>query len=506
MSNGQAPTDPAVSAGRAGAGAPQRPSHSLRRRLLWLLAAAVLATALVQGAIAYRTARAEADDIFDYHMQQIALSLRSSLPVQDLDDDVGVDFSVQIWTENGLRIFRSPHAELPQRAVLGFTDVRVGGKQYRLFSLAARDRVIQVAQDMAVRRRMAGTLALRTVLPTAAMAPLLMLLVWWAVGSSLAPLRRVREQVAQRQPDDLSEVSEAGEDGELPDEVRPLVRELNLLLGRVRRAFDMQARFVADAAHELRTPLAALKLQAQNLQRAQGAGDDGARQLAIARLSAGIDRASRLVEQLLVLARQQAAQPLDGSAGGQTPEGALSKEAGATGTGPQAGAIGPAPSLAELARAELADLAPLAQARHIALGLDVAPAAEHAVAPGPPEALRILLRNLVDNAIKYTPEGGTLEVAVRLTGAPSALGAPGAASGGQLLLTVDDSGPGIPEDQRERVFDRFYRLPGTAEATGSGLGLAIVKSIAEQAAAQISLARSPGLGGLRVAVAFPLPG
>ena len=434
-------------------------SYSLRRRLLWFLLLAILLTTLAQGAIAYRTARVEADDIFDYHMQQIAMSLRSSLPGPDLAEDEGVDFSVQIWTEDGLRIFRSPRANLPQRAVLGFTNVQVDGRLYRLFSMASHARVIQVAQDMAVRRQMAGTLALRTVVPTAAMAPLLMLVVWWVVGSSLRPVARVRAQVAQRQPDDLSEVSEAA----LPDEIRPLVRELNLLFDRVRHAFDMQTRFVADAAHELRTPLAALKLQAQSLQRA--GGDEGARDLAIRRLSAGIDRATRLVEQLLVLARQQG--------------------------GPQSGGAAPTHalvSLDDLARAELAELAALAHARHIGLGLDVA---QPGAVMGNEEALRILLRNLVDNAIKYTPEGGTVDVALRQ---PDAW---------HLVLSVEDSGPGIPEDQRDRAFDRFYRVPG-APASGSGLGLAIVKSIAQQHGATVSLSSSGRLGGLRVDVGFAL--
>jgi two-component system OmpR family sensor kinase len=434
-------------------------SYSLRRRLLWFLLLAILLTTLAQGAIAYRTARAEADDIFDYHMQQIAMSLRSSLPAPDVADDDGVDFSVQIWTEDGLRIFRSPRANLPPRAVLGFTNVQVDGRLYRLFSMATQARVIQVAQDMSVRRQMASKLALRTVAPTAAMAPLLMLVVWWVVGSSLRPVARVRAQVAQRQPDDLSEVSETA----LPDEIRPLVRELNLLFGRVRHAFDMQTRFVADAAHELRTPLAALKLQAQNLQRA--GGDDAARDLAIRRLSAGIDRATRLVEQLLVLARQQ-----DGPQGGG---------AAVTHT-----SVVPA----DLVRAELAELAPLAQARRIDLGLgDAVPGA----ILGNEEALRILLRNLVDNAIKYTPEGGTVDVALRQPDAQ------------HLVLSVEDSGPGIPEDERERAFDRFYRVSG-APASGSGLGLAIVKSIAQQHGATVSLSSSARLGGLRVDVGFAL--
>jgi two-component system OmpR family sensor kinase len=439
-----------------------RSAHSLRTRLLWFLLAAILVTALVQALTAYRTARAEADDIFDYHMQQMAMSLRGGLPVsgggatgaQGLDEE-NFDFVIQIWSADGLRVFESAaRAQLPQRAVLGFSDVKAHGATYRVFSLQSRSQVIQVAQDMAARRQMASKLALRTVLPIAVMAPLLMFVVWWVVSASLAPVSRVRRQVAERQADDLTEVSEDG----LPEEIRPLVHELNLLFRRVRQAFDAQKSFVADAAHELRSPLAALKLQAQGLQRA---GDDATREMAVSRLTAGIDRATRLVEQLLVLARQQAI-----ATAGAAPEPV---------------------ELAEVARLAVMDATASAQARRIDLGLGRGDAA---VLDGHPEALRILLRNLLDNAVKYTPPGGTVDLEVRN-------------EADVMRLSVEDSGPGIPEQDRERVLARFYRVAGT-EAVGSGLGLAIVRSIAELHGATLSLGRSQRLGGLRVELRFPV--
>ena len=280
--------------------------------------------------------------------------------------------------------------------------------------------------------------------------PILMLVVWWVVSGSLDPVARVRRQVASRQADDLSPVSENG----LPDEVRPLVQELNLLFGRVRTAFDAQQNFVADAAHELRTPLAALKLQAQSLDRADS---QEARKLAVSRLTAGIERATRLVEQLLVLARQESNatphQPVD---------------------------------MAGAAKRAVADLIGVAQARQIDLGLQRADAAE---VKGQPDALMILLRNLIDNAIKYTPSGGTVDVSVE-------------AQAGQVVVRVEDSGPGIPPAERERVFDRFYRVPGS-DAAGSGLGLAIIKSIAERHGASLTLGESARLGGLEAKVSFP---
>ena len=435
-------------------------SHSLRARLFWFLLAAIILTAGAQAIIAYRTALTEADEIFDYQMKQMAMSLRPGLPIGgDLgerfatNEDENFDFVIQVWTSDGLRVFQSTaRAELPQRAVLGFSTVQARGTTYRLFSVVAGSQVIQVAQDLAARRQMAGTLALRTVSPIVVMVPLLMLLVWWVVSTSLAPVSRVRQQVAARQANELSEVSEDG----LPDEISPLVHELNLLFLRVRQAFDAQNNFVADAAHELRSPLAALKLQIQGLRRAN---DDAAREVAVNRLTAGIDRATRLVEQLLVLARQQANSAVD------------AKNAPV--------------DLTTLARLALADVAVAATTRQIDLGLVHA---DESLVMGHDEALRILMRNLLDNAIKYTPLGGTVNLAIHC-------------NRGLTILTVDDSGPGIPPEDRERVLDRFYRVPG-AQGSGSGLGLAIVKTIADLHRATLSIDSSASLGGLQATVIF----
>jgi two-component system OmpR family sensor kinase len=438
-----------------------RVTHSLRGRLLWFLLAAITIAAVAQASIAYRTALNDADQIFDYHMQQMALSLRSRVPLTSTEDanaDTPIsgndDLVVQVWSPDGVRVFRSAsHAHLPQRAVLGFSNVRANGTTYRIFSIQTDNQTVQVAQDLAVRRSMASNLALRTLGPIAVMMPILMLVVWWVVSGSLEPVARVRKQVASRQADDLSAVSEAG----LPDEVRPLVQELNLLFGRVRTAFDAQQHFVADAAHELRTPLAALKLQVQSLERSDS---PDAKRVAVARLTAGIERATRLVEQLLVLARQEA------SAAGGAPRQQV--------------------DIAVAARRAVAELASVAAAKQIDIGLQRADSAE---VEGQPDALMILLRNLVDNAIKYTPEGGTVDVSV-------------VAEAGSVTVTVEDSGPGIPPAERERVFDRFYRVPGS-DVKGSGLGLAIIKSIAERHGATLALGESTRLGGLEATVNFP---
>ena len=433
---------------------------SLRARLLWFLLAAIVLAAGVQALVAYRTVLNEADEIFDYHMQQMALSLRAGLPPSAAVGGIGTgeqnfEFVVQVWTTEGVRIFESAEeAALPQLAVLGFADVRARGTTYRVFSVQTHGLVIQVAQDLRVRKRMAGALALRTIGPIALMAPLLMLVVWWVVSRSLAPVARVRRQVAAREANELSPVSEEG----LPEEVRPLVHELNLLFDRVRHAFDAQKHFVADAAHELRSPLTALKLQVQSLQRAP---DEATRDIAIGRLAAGIDRATRLVEQMLALARHEASM-----AAGAKPEQV---------------------DLNEVARLAVSDAIANAQARRIDIGVAHADAnAAAVVVQGQPEALRMMLRNLLDNAVKYTPEGGRVDIGIAQRDAG-------------VELSVDDSGPGLPESERERVLDRFYRS-GEPQAPGSGLGLAIVKSIADLHDATVSLGASPSLGGLRVLI------
>ena len=438
----------------------KRPS-SLRGRLTRALLVAVLLIACAQALVTYRTARQDTEALFDAQMQRIAISLTGSLAAGDQAGGLASvpasaqDMIIQIWRADGLMLYRSPTSRLlPPQAVIGFSDLRVDGDAYRVYALQTSTQIVQVAQQTEARREMAGQLALRAVLPVALLAPLLMLVVWWVVGRALAPVERVRRQVAARRADDLAPLPTAG----LPAELRPLVDEMNGLLGRLAAAWAALTHFTADAAHELRSPLAALRLQVQSVQRAP---DEAARQLAGERLLGGIDRATRLVEQLLALARQEGAER----------------------------ATPPVPvDLAALARSAVADAAGEAARRGIALALD---APDEATAQGQPDALAVLLRNLVDNALRYTPEGGQVRVSVQSAG-----------SGTGAALLVEDSGPGIPPEDRQRVLDRFYRAPGAA-GHGSGLGLAIVNAIARQHEAALQLDASPSFGGLRVALRWP---
>ena len=430
---------------------------SLRARLLGSLLAGVVLVGVVGGWIVYRNALAGAGAFFDYHLRQTALILRDE-PVEYLlaprlpSTDATYDFVVQVWSLDGVRVYLSrPHAVLPEITTLGFSTVATPEGRWRVFGVQAVTRVIQVAQPMSVRQQRAAELALQTLKPFALLLPVLALVIWFAVGHALEPLGRLTTQVKARRVDALDPLPAAP----LPDEVQPLVRALNDLLGRLRAALERERAFMADAAHELRTPLTALHLQMGMLTRASSEPE---RDAAMTTLSAGVQRAIRLVEQMLALARQE----------------------------PRAASERLPVRLDDLARQIVTELVPLADAGHIDLGVE---AAQPATVAGDADALRTLLRNLVDNAVRYTPAGGRVDVTVES-------GAPGP------RLTVTDDGPGIPPEDRARVFDRFYRRAGT-DQPGSGLGLAIVKAIADAHGATVSLADGPAGKGLAVTVSFP---
>jgi two-component system, OmpR family, sensor kinase len=422
--------------------------------LLWLFAGLSSGIALA-AALLYVQAREEANRIFDYQMRQLAASLPSQpfaaiSPRRYEDPGMEREIVIQIWGENGIRIYQShERPALPERAQLGFSNVGTNKGTWRVYSAQQGETVVQVAQPLSVRRELAADMALRTVAPLCILFPFLGLLVWVAVGKGLAPVKRVAADVQSRDVSTLSPVADA----ELPQEIRPLTHAFNDLLVRLDRAIDSQRAFIADAAHELRTPLTALKLRIQLAERAE---DETSRAVAFAELKEGYERAIRMVQQLLTLARQE----------------------------PGASTRAPQPvDMATLARTVIADLAPAADAKRIDLGLN----ADEATIEGDPDTLRILMNNLVDNAIRYTPEGGRVDVDI-------------AADASTCKLTVRDTGPGIPEQEIGRVFDRFYRVAGTG-VEGSGLGLAIVRQIADAHGAKVVLRNAnPGLCAI---VTFP---
>jgi len=433
---------------------------SIRARLLTWILATLAFGALWMGVGAYRNVLRETEALFDYQLRQMALSLRDQGEIAPAQAsalaDADFDFVVQIWSVDGRAIYASrKHEELPARAVLGFADLSVRGKTWRSFSVATPGRVIQVAQPAQIRKRLAAEAALRSVTPLLAVAPLMAVAVWWLVTLAFKPLQRVASGVRARDAESLAPLPLAG----LPDEVTPLVQALNALLARLDASFGAQRAFVSDAAHELRSPLTALRLQIGRLRRSPDAQE---REAALEALSAGVERAVRLVEQLLTLARSE--------------------------PGARQAAF-ESVDLAEVVRQALADSVPFAVSRGTEIELD---APEAVRIDGDPVALSALARNLADNAVRYAPPGSQVRVQVEI-------------DSGVPVLRVDDAGPGIPAADRDRVFDRFVRREaagGDGEATqGTGLGLAIVRNVAERHGARVTLADSP-LGGLRVEVRF----
>ncbi|CAG2145913.1 Adaptive-response sensory-kinase SasA [Cupriavidus yeoncheonensis] len=453
--------------------------RSIQRTLLWWLAAGLLAGIAMATVLIYGQARQEANALFDYQMKQVAAALPSqfAVPVAPpffVEGGAGADLLhadedvvIHIWDGSGRSLYLShAHPALPARAELGFSNVSTAEGEWRLYSMQLGPAVVQIAQPMSARRTLAARMALRTVAPLLLLLPLLAWLVWMAVGRGLRPLREIATQVRARDASSLAPLAVRP----MPDEIAPLSHALDQLLARLSHALDTQRAFVADAAHALRTPLTALQLQAQLVERAE---DPQARREALGKLRQGLERLTHLVAQLLTLARQEPGavtlphDPLD---------------------------------LPDLAAGVVADMAQAALDREIDLGMDAdsLPAARpiRPIRPACPirirgdaDALRILLTNLIDNALAYIPRGSRVDVQVRHV-----------QGGHEVELVVSDNGPGIPAAERGRVFDRFYRLPD-APTGGSGLGLAIVAEIAQSHGARLVL--EDAAPGLRVRVTFP---
>ncbi len=467
MSDAPQPTSHAAAAA-ATAQLPHAWLHSLRARLLLALLALLTLSAVITGLASYQRALHQSEAQFDYQLMQMALSLRDHGEVSDTRAlaDERLDFVVQIWSSDGRMIYASnQHATLPNRIALGYADVQTPQQTWRTYSVVTPERIIQVAQPLAARQRMAGDAALQALQPVAWVALLLLGASWWLTGFMLQPLQLLALNLQGLEANFIDKLPEHN----LPQELRPLVAALNGLLARLTDAWATQRNFVTDAAHELRSPLTALKLQLHLLQHSQTATALNAAAAPaqpapsvelLNNMAESVARMSHLVEQLLLLARNEQAQPGE-------PTQWL--------------------DLAELSRQQLAEVAPLAHSRQATLTLDApAPLAIQ----GQPLALGSLLRNLLNNALLHNPPGTTVRVTVL---GPSGNSGP--------AWVVEDSGSGIPEPERERVFDRFYRR-SNSDSPGSGLGLAIVQAIAQQHGAQVLLQDSP-LGGLRVCVQWP---
>lgn len=438
--------------------------YSLRGRLLALLLAGFL---LSWGAVAvtsYVDARHEINELFDAQLAESAQLLLAQVghepeelevPDRKMKHKYQRNLIFQMRDRSGRLVLRSAGAP---REVLGarrdgFSSQAAGGKRWRVYTLTEDHEGVQVSvgERDDVRSDLARHIALGMLNPLLYALPAFGLLIWFGVGRSLRPLDRLARTVENRAAENLSAVEMHG----APREVAPLVGSLNGLFARLREAFAKERRFTDDAAHELRTPLAAIKTHAQV---ALAANADAERRQALESIVRGADRAAHLAEQLLTLAR------LDGNSAN----------------------FGDVPlDLRRAAADAVAQLAPWALDKGVEMILEEGPAAS---VRGDAALLGVMLRNLVDNAIRYTPAGGTVRLRIAL-------------DVGRSVCEIEDTGPGIPAGDRERVLDRFYRVLGTGEE-GSGLGLSIVSRIAELHGARIDLDSGSAGRGLRVRVTF----
>ncbi|MFM0554340.1 ATP-binding protein [Paraburkholderia sediminicola] len=436
---------------------------SIRRWLLGWLIFGLAAASGVAGYGIFHTAREEASELFDYELRTIALSLPSNLAGagdgEHRDPDLGglADDRVviEIWDAAGKLIYHSLQAPVFPRQPAGFNTVERGEYHWRTFAVQQAQRYIQVAQPISVREDLALRLALHTLWPLGVLVPVTIVLVLLVVARGLAPIGGLSRALSTRTMDSLEPLRL---DGSVPVEIKPLVEALNDMLQRLHTASQAQRTFIADAAHELRSPLAALKLQLQAASRDGSLKGEGQ---TLERVEGRVNRIIHLVQQLLTLAREDA-HPVT--------------------------SMVPA-SLRRIGEQAVGDFSLLAETKEIDIGLECEGARTEGDAYtvlAEPHGMSVLLGNLINNAIRHTPRGGRVDVILKRAGT-------------RVGFEVVDTGAGIPEAELERVFDRFYRGE-EAQGEGSGLGLAIVSRIAERHQMDLSLHNNEGRPGLRVTV------
>lgn len=427
--------------------------NSIRVRLILWLTVALGVSSLFVGLIAYQLAWDGFNRLRDDSLEQIAYTiLQHEVNPSPVADQAGQYLS-QVWNPDGsLRFSTRPEIQLPLQPP-GAHQVDWQGEEWHIVTVTEGERIVQVGNPTANRGLMFKEIRLWLGIPLTMLVMLMGTFMAGVVADTLMPLDTLRQRILARTPHQLEPLPT----DELPEEIAPLVGAINDLLTRLDHLLTKQRSFIADAAHEMRTPLTAIKLQAQVM--AASATPEN-RQVALTALRAGVDRATHLIEQLLQLARCDAEAM-------HTP------------------ILQPC-QVAQLARQLVIEFSQLAEDRGIDLGLGHCDAG--AVA-GDEAGLRILLGNLIDNALRYAGAGSRIDVEVRATTE-------------RLALWVIDTGPGIPAAARVQVFERFRRL-ASADIPGSGLGLAIVKEIVELHHGQIALLDTPG-GGLSVRVELPL--
>lgn len=445
-------------------------TYSLQTRLMTTLLGLVTLVWVATLLATWMDTEHEVGELLDAHLAQAA-SVLVTQPLEDLGrlnlspppnlHDYQPKVVLQVWHLNDL-VVRSPNAPdvpLAESREPGFSERTLEGERWRVFTVEGKDHhvIIHVAEQEKARYDVVLASLRSVVWPMVLGLPLLTLGVWWAVRHVVQPLNTLGQQVAHRRPDEYEALPLAG----TPQEAQSLVLALNRLLEQTASLLHAERRFTADASHELRTPIAAIRMQAQV---AQGAQNDTERQEALAATLQGCDRATRLVTQLLQLARLEADSDSD------------------TGTSH------PSAVLPCLQRVQ-GDLSTQAAARQQRLVLQAADATLRCPAP---EALtQVLVRNLLDNALRYSPDGSEVRVALERS------------SGQRARLTVEDSGPGLSDADAARLGERFFRVLGSGQP-GSGLGWSIVQRIANLYHLTVLVDRSPSLHGLRVTLTWTM--
>ncbi|MCY4754861.1 sensor histidine kinase [Pelomonas aquatica] len=438
--------------------------RSLERDLLkWIVGALAVGTVLVTVA-AYWVTLEEMHEVFNAELKTIAEGVArmhhanqdwtasADIPARtDIPDNS--EIVTQSWTAAGKRLYISdPRVSLPFLSIEGQSQPLVGGERWIVHTVLRHGYVAQAAQRQSQRQQMAGESAAQISSMMVGLVAAVGALLVFSLRRGLAPLDGAARDIATRSARSLAPIPM----GAAPQELKPVIESTNELLRRLGESFLAQRRFLADAAHELRTPITALRLQLQMLKRSP---DETSKQVSLEELESGIDRSQHLVEQLLQVARSE-------------PDVENMRVA--------------AVDLAALARSVAGRFAIKADARRVDLGVHVI---DEAVVDGDVQQLTVLLNNLVDNALRYAPGGPvTIEVLMDLA---------------HPVIRVSDDGPGIPEPERTRVFDRFFRgTSGSQDPEGSGLGLSIVRAIAEKHDAKVELGYKEGGRGLSVSVVF----
>ena len=408
------------------------------------------------GFASYWLAKQETDKLLDAELRQIALNAGQGLSadaVPRMKHSPEDEVVIQIWNASGDAIIQSSSIVLPRQTTLGFADVEFAGKSWRVYAASDGRRTSQVAQRWSARNELAQNAAFGAAMPVVAAIPITWLVIIWVINRSLRRLSVLAKALAERSVDAKDPIPLE----HIPGEIAPLISAMNSLIGRLQGAVERQRRFVSDAAHELRTPLAALQIQVDNLQ-THAKSKSSAWRETIDDLKAGVRRARALVEQLLKMARLEDRAPDRRQAF----------------------------DLKDLIGSVVADHVAIAGQKDVDLGLSINDPVGLRLSD--PDA-KLLFANLIDNAIRYTPRGGTVDVALKMDGADA-------------LVEVIDSGCGIPSVALPRIFDRFFRA-APPDIEGTGLGLAIAKAIADRNHFRLTIDNRAGAVGVVVRVKIP---